>query len=447
VAGTAAARDGGSPTPAPTAGAARLADAAATSAARDWAQALHEAKQQPRLRIHRFHRYYGKLIPAIPATAIALHSRPGDLVLDPFCGSGTTLVEARAAQRRAHGRDVSPLAVLLSQVKATPPPAEELERAAARVLSRLLQGPRDGWRERLPDVPNRDHYYPPEVARDLVTLLDAARDEEGPVRAWMEALVSAINRDVSNADPHHVFPGVSKAMRARIALGWVGDVAARFRRALRDRLAWSEELRTRAGSAPPATVERACATEPYGLDGQVQLVVTNPPYLSSIRYVETFKLEAWWLGMLGTSADLGALDRQNLGTERTVSQVPVTDAELEGLPEACLPAARALAALGHHRMARVVALYARGLEAAVTAMARALAPGGHAVVKLAPSSVRRHVVPTPLLCTDLFERAGVELLCAVADAYDPASRTLTRARNWYSGRMDADDLLVFRKRG
>src|SRR2546421_739878 len=152
-----------------------LDDARTTSAAADFAARLGEHKRRPRLLIHGFHRWHGKLIPAIPAAAIEAFTEAGDLVADPFCGSGTTLVEARAED-----------------------------------------------------------------------------DEE--LRELFVALASAVNRDVSNADTRHVFPGVSKRMRALIAEGWQGDVPKRLRRALRDRLAASAQMHELACHAPAARV-------------------------------------------------------------------------------------------------------------------------------------------------------------------------------------------------
>src|ERR1039458_9185234 len=71
---------------------------------------------------HLIHPYPAKLLVHIPHFFLAndLLSAPGDLVLDPFCGSGTVLVEAQLAGRRAYGADTNPLARLISRVKTAP---------------------------------------------------------------------------------------------------------------------------------------------------------------------------------------------------------------------------------------------------------------------------------------------------------------------------------------
>ena len=424
-----------------------LDEAQDTVDAREFAARLAEAKERPRLRMHAFHRWYGKLVPAIPAAAIEAWSRPGELVLDPFAGSGTTLLEARVAGRAAEGCDVNPLATLLARVKTRVLDPERLDAAAEALLARYREGVAEDWRRRLPRVPNREHFHPDAVARDLVRLLDAARAEpEEELREWMLALASAINRDVSNADTRHVFPGVSKRMRALIAGGWRGDVTTRLARALADRLSWSRELHARAPTGGRVTVHEQPAGELRGRAGRSSLIVTNPPYVSSIRWVETFKLEAWWLGLVRSRAELQALDRAMLGTERLEESSAPGAAEIERLPAACArePVAR-LAADGEGKRARVVQRFVIGLHRALESAARTLRSGGRAVVKVAPSRLKQVLVPTPQLCVELLEGCGLELTGVVEDGYAPGSRSLSTARNWYSGRMDADAILLLRK--
>jgi hypothetical protein len=58
-----------------------------------------------------------KLVPQIPAHLILNLSEAGDTVLDPFCGSGTTLIESLRHGRKCIGTDVNPVAIYISLAK------------------------------------------------------------------------------------------------------------------------------------------------------------------------------------------------------------------------------------------------------------------------------------------------------------------------------------------
>src|SRR5690606_21284169 len=72
-----------------------------------------------RAHIHGFHSYPARLHPRTARALVDALSQRGDLVLDPFCGSGTVLVETALAGRRGMGVDANPLSVYLSRVKCT----------------------------------------------------------------------------------------------------------------------------------------------------------------------------------------------------------------------------------------------------------------------------------------------------------------------------------------
>ena len=69
---------------------------------------------------HSLHPYPAKFPPQLPRIVLKKYGSAGMTVLDPFCGSGTTLVEARLLGFNAVGVDVNGLSTLLSKVKATP---------------------------------------------------------------------------------------------------------------------------------------------------------------------------------------------------------------------------------------------------------------------------------------------------------------------------------------
>ena len=69
---------------------------------------------------HAWHPFPAKFPPQLPEFMIRELSDPGDLVLDPMLGSGTTLVEALRLGRRAVGCDIDPLARMIAATKLTP---------------------------------------------------------------------------------------------------------------------------------------------------------------------------------------------------------------------------------------------------------------------------------------------------------------------------------------
>lgn len=86
------------------------------------AKLSHAARDRQRISgfTHNFYRYPARFSPRFAATAIECFSKPGDLVLDPYMGGGTTIVEALAKGRRAVGNDLNSLATFITKVKITP---------------------------------------------------------------------------------------------------------------------------------------------------------------------------------------------------------------------------------------------------------------------------------------------------------------------------------------
>jgi hypothetical protein len=76
---------------------------------------------------HGIYRYFGKFPAPIGRQLMLDYSKPGGVVVDPACGSGTTGVEALWLENDAYLFDLNPLSVLVSKVKTTPISAKRME--------------------------------------------------------------------------------------------------------------------------------------------------------------------------------------------------------------------------------------------------------------------------------------------------------------------------------
>ena len=85
---------------------------------------------------HALHPYAAKCPPQLVQYGLRYYSKPGDLVLDPMMGSGTTLAEARRLGRNAVGYDIDPLARLIAEVKISNVNDAAVERAYTTVAQR-----------------------------------------------------------------------------------------------------------------------------------------------------------------------------------------------------------------------------------------------------------------------------------------------------------------------
>jgi hypothetical protein len=110
-----------------------------------WSEAELPERERTK-HVHRLHPYHGKFIPQLVEVLLDRYLAPGDHVLDPFAGSGTTLVQALESGLDATGVDIAAFNCLLMRVKTSPYDlpelGEELRDIAARVDSLPQRGAR-----------------------------------------------------------------------------------------------------------------------------------------------------------------------------------------------------------------------------------------------------------------------------------------------------------------
>lgn len=236
--------------------------------------------------LHGIHPYPAKFIPEIPRTLIrVLGLPPGTQVFDPFCGSGTTLVEAQAAGYPAIGVDLNPIACLISRVKTTSLPVNLLSLAATciNIADKSYTGV-------LPSIPNLDHWFEPVVQEALASLLKGIEQVcSGSEADHLKLALSSIIVRVSNQDSDTRYAAVQKRSLGR------DEVFNLFKLACERLIQFK-----RVYSAPKPKVKvlesDILQVNPAKVLPQAGLVITSPPYPNAYEYWLYHKYRMWWLG-------------------------------------------------------------------------------------------------------------------------------------------------------
>jgi DNA modification methylase len=330
---------------------------------------------------HGLHRYPAKFIPQIPRWAIREYSSPGDTVLDPFSGSGTTLVEGVATDRNVLGVDLDPLACMISRAKTANIDVARLSALAEQLLEFAHEEPAE-LRVPMRGVRNFEHWFTTRAWADLQAIrrgidrLDCSPSE----RLSFLVLFSSILRNVSNADDQTQKTYVSGTLKKTPP-----PVVPTFVKRIERALSGYSDLNAVRASGRADVVEASATSLPF-LDGQVDLMVTSPPYMDSVDYMYNLMLEYFWLG-----PELGIETRQDFNNRRRAyvgAKSPAENAQLPG-GVADLIDLQTMPAYRRASVAPYFASMARHFREA----ARVLKSGGRYVITIGNSRTQDGMLP------------------------------------------------------
>ncbi len=415
---------------------------------------LDNAKEEKRSAIHSFHRYYGKLIPAIPSVFIKEFTNEGELIGDLFSGSGTVAVESKILNRDFIGCEINPLAHLISVVKTTSYDIELLNSMNNIIESKLydVQYRKKIKIDKVPYCVNIDHWFKPEVQDDLM-YIKAIIDEVISsnikkdfiiYKNFYYSVISSIIRNVSNADPATVFPGISKRIRRLEEEGKIHkDAIKTFINALKKRTKYFK-IYNESNSNINIINDNSVTVNLNKYKGKVSLFVTNPPYISSVRYIETMKLEMYWLEYIKNSDEYGKLAKVMLGNDK------VTKNEYSTLIKTKYDEINKIIDEINEKSSKdayIVAKYFNDMEQIIIKMNTLLKENGKVVVKISDSKVKKTKVETGKFLSLIAENHGFKLNTVFLDKINENSRSLTTARNTYSDIILNDYIIIWDKVG
>lgn len=343
----------------------------------------------PRDRLtHGFHTYPARMHWATAARVLEALTEPGDLVIDPFCGSGTVLVEARVRGASAVGIDLNPLALRLAKLKSDPLHADLRETlvitaSAVRARSEERVQARDPIRAKLPR--SELVWYEPHVLKEMAGLFEEIKAVEDPrireaLTLVFSSLVVKFSRQRSDT--------AEQVVERRLRKGLVSEFFERKAFELAERLA---ELEGAIKGPRPKVIEGDARHTHELAPRRAELVLTSPPYGGTYDYVAHHQRRFAWLGIdprRFAQAEIGARRRADFG-ER----------------------------------------FERELFGVLRSAHRALKPGGLCVMLMGDALYDEEVIPADELVAELGEQVGFTPVAVASQPRRPTRTSPARAEH------------------
>lgn len=337
-----------------------------------------------RAHVHGFHAYPARMHPVTAARLVELVSVAGTKVLDPFCGSGTVLVEAMLARRDAIGVDLNPLAVLLATRKVAP--RDDAHYAKVLAAAARVREHADARRVKKAGAlrrygPEDVAAFDPHVLLELDSVRDAIeRETDGVVRDDLRVVFASILVKVSRR-PADTATARAEAPK-RIAAGYPAKLFAKKTEELVRRL--RELDREMPAPRPRGLVFLGDARKLAKVrDGEAAAAVTSPPYAGTYDYFAHHALRLRWLGLPARE-----LEDAEIGSRRELGRGG--------------PGARQT--------------WERQLEGVLAALRRALAPHGRAAFVVADSELGGLAVRADETFAAVAPRTGFRVVARASQA-------------------------------
>lgn len=399
---------------------------------------------------HGVFKYPCKFIPHVPRWFIKKYGseitkRAG--VLDPFSGSGTTLVESCLLGYPSYGIDIDSLSILVSKVKSTKLNVKEMSllQDIYNTLEKKLKStkaPAKRVTSFIPNLDNIDHWFSKKVIHDLaflkLTINDLYDDNKNKhINDFLMVTLASIIRRVSNADNQSPKPYIRGGQTKPIP-----DVFTTYIRYFAKYLKSIIEFSTSTELSGKVIGFEARKIDKKAIkNGKVHLVMTSPPYINAFDYVRSLKLENAWLGIMD-SEDISRLYDIHIGTEKiSASKYNIGSFSL-GISDLDQKLNQIFGI--DKKRAHIVADYFISMEQNIKEVSSVLIKSGFYCIVVGDSTIRGIQIPTSRYLIEIAKRNGFK---KVEDfSYIIRNRYLRIPRSGRGGIIPKDYIIVLRKK-
>jgi DNA modification methylase len=408
---------------------------------------------------HLIHPYPAKLLMHIPHFFLNnnIFSKEGDLILDPFSGSGTVLLEGILANRNAIGADANPLARLISKVKVQSYNTTQLIKFRDQILGDLVTDSDMSF----PRVPNINFWFLPHVQNQLNRLVNViGKIDDEKYRDFYLVCFSNCIKKVSLADPRvsvpvklnadrysKTHPFYHEAVRKLDSLVNI-NVYERFEEIVNSNILKAETFNTTFTDKYSACVVSNDARkltkelngEKFLEDESVSLIISSPPYAGAQKYIRASSLSLGWLNYIQSNTALKELDDNNIGREN-YRKSDYSIFKPTGIKDADVLLEEIFKI--NPLRAHIAGNYLNEMRSALKESIRVLKPGGYFVLVVANNQVCGKEFRTQEYLLSIIESLGLKIVLRLID--DIKSYGLMTKRNKTASIITREWVLVFRK--
>lgn len=382
---------------------------------------------------HSFFKYPCKFIPEIPRWAIKKYTKQGDKVFDPFCGSGTTAVEAIILGRDSFATEIDKVAKLLVSVKTTKLSKSEIDECKLLVSSFVTNFSVDCDYFK-PDIKNIEHWFPKENINKLGFLVEKISIIQNvKIRNFLNVVLASIIKKCSFCDNASPKPYVSTKIEKR-----PDDVFEQFTNTSEKYLKLISEFSKISNNNHFELLEGDALA--FESDIDFDLAFTSPPYINAFDYVRTLRLENLWLNMHDEESLLKSKSKY-VGTEKLSNKEPVSNVVLEMSPILNKVYSDILSV--DKRRANIVLKYFDDMYLNLLSVKTKLKIGSIYGIVVGNNTIRKFVIETSKILEEIATNIGYETDCRFS--YIIKNPYIRIPRNGRGGETKIDYVLCLRR--
>lgn len=384
---------------------------------------------------HGIHKYPAKFIPQIPRWGIKKFTQPGDTVLDPFCGCGTTLVESLLLGRNAYGLEISPLAKLITKVKITKINPISLEKEHSGLISKIKEGKWNSsyWKPHL--EPSLSKWFKPKAVKRLsIIKKNIGEIKNKNIKDFYTIIFSSIIRRVSKAEDQSQKVYIS----SRFPKDYIDPIKLFLKIAEKEKdnlIHFSNTI----SSKNFAKIIKGDALSINLDNNTVDFVVTSPPYINAINYIKVQMLEYAWLNFLNPE-ELRKLETEQMGTEKVTANVWKQDLET-GITSVDKIARKIKKKSKKHSY--IFSKFYMDLEKNLREVYRILKRSKRYCIVIGNNVIKEEFIPNDHLIEDTAGKVGFKFENKFS--YVIKNRLLRIPRQGRGGNINVDNVIVLRK--